>query len=99
MRRAAGAGIETSHAGGVATLRAFGGEAGTTCGNALRLAAERGCRTAAMPMLGTGYGPLTPEDFARGLRDAVAGTDHPVERLTVVVRKAEDRESIQRVLG
>lgn len=66
---------------------------------ALVQAAELGCTTVAMPMLATGYGPLKAPDFAAGLKPLAGRAFGRIETLTVVVRKAGDKEQIDAVLG
>lgn len=71
----------------------------STVKEALRMAAESGGRTVAMPMLATGFGPLKPEEFAAGLKAALGAGDPRIETLTVVVRKPDEQAVLVRVLG
>ncbi len=61
------------------------------------MAADEGCRTVAMPMLATGYGPLTPAEFAAGVA-RIGRAYGSVETLTIVVRKEEERVEVARGL-
>lgn len=69
-----------------------------TLDNALTLAAQRGCRSIAMPTLATGYGPLSMEQFAEGLKPILSRAYPPVESLTVAVLKESDRARIHATL-
>jgi O-acetyl-ADP-ribose deacetylase (regulator of RNase III) len=68
-----------------------------TLKNAFAAVAEEGCRTVAMPMLATGFGPLTAEQFGAGVRDALRSPPGCVEKLTIVVRRTEDLDALNRI--
>ena len=63
--------------------------------SALGAAESLGAITVAMPMLATGYGPLTVEHFGRALADAVRRDWSSIEHLTIVVRRDEDADVLQ----
>jgi O-acetyl-ADP-ribose deacetylase (regulator of RNase III) len=67
--------------------------------SALGAAASLGAITVAMPMLATGYGPLTAEHFGLALADAIRRDWSPIEHLTVVVRGDDDAIVLQRRLN
>jgi len=56
---------------------------------ALTTAASLGASKAAMPMLATGYGPLTAEQFGQAAAEVVRDDWPPIEQLTIVVRNEE----------
>src|SRR5262249_42495424 len=70
-----------------------------TITTALRQARELGAKVVSIPALATGFGPLTMEDFATGLRQATARDWSPIETLKVVLRTEEDAETVRGVLG
>jgi O-acetyl-ADP-ribose deacetylase (regulator of RNase III) len=51
-----------------------------------------------LPMLGTGYGPLTPEQFAAALLPLIQRDWSPVVRVTLVVRRSDDLQTLQESL-
>jgi O-acetyl-ADP-ribose deacetylase (regulator of RNase III) len=70
-----------------------------TIATALDRATELGAMTIAMPMLATGFGRLSTEDFGAALV-TIRDRDWPaVERLAVVVRNAEDCQILSRLLS
>jgi len=52
----------------------------------------------AMPSLGTGYGPLSLEEFAEALRHAVSRDWSALSRLVVVLRRSEDVDVVRNIL-
>jgi O-acetyl-ADP-ribose deacetylase (regulator of RNase III) len=61
-----------------------------TIESALGTARSLGAVTVSMPMLATGYGPLTAEQFGRAVADVVGRDWPPIEQLTIVVRRDDD---------
>jgi len=66
-----------------------------TIESALGIAQSLGARTVAMPMLATGYGPLTAQQFATALSPIARHDWPPIEQLIVVVRRDEDAEVVR----
>lgn len=66
--------------------------------SALRIAMGLGASTVAMPALATGYGPLSMSDFGRALRATLQRDWSPIESLTLVLKRADDVEAVQREL-
>jgi O-acetyl-ADP-ribose deacetylase (regulator of RNase III) len=65
---------------------------------ALAKAQELDARTVSLPALATGFGPLSMEEFATALRQAVERDWTPVELLKVVLKHEEDAEKVRAVL-
>ena len=65
---------------------------------ALAAAAQRDARTVALAAVATGYGHLTIAQFAAGLSPLTAEPFPPIERVTVVVRGADDPAEVHRVV-
>jgi O-acetyl-ADP-ribose deacetylase (regulator of RNase III) len=70
-----------------------------TVSSALRLAAEQGATSVALPALATGYGPLSVRQFAEGLRGALSGQYPGIEELRVVLASEDDAAAVREVLG
>ena len=66
-----------------------------TIESALGRAVSLGAATVTMPMLATGYGPLTAEHFGLALADAIGRDWSPIEHLTVVVRGDDDADVLR----
>jgi O-acetyl-ADP-ribose deacetylase (regulator of RNase III) len=66
-----------------------------TLTRALEQALALDARTVTVPALATGFGPLTMEDFAAALRQALARDWSPLEVLTVVVRTEDDAARVR----
>ena len=69
-----------------------------TIERALAEAARLGARSVALPSLATGYGPLSPGDFAEALRAALAHLDVPIEELRVVLRHEDEARAVAAAL-
>jgi O-acetyl-ADP-ribose deacetylase (regulator of RNase III) len=67
--------------------------------SAFSQARQLNARTITLAALATGFGPLSMEDFARALQQALAHDWRPLETLKVVVKHQDEAESIRRVLG
>jgi O-acetyl-ADP-ribose deacetylase (regulator of RNase III) len=65
---------------------------------ALTKARELDARVVTIPALATGFGPLSMEDFATALGQALDGDWAPLETLKVVLKHAEDAEKVRSVL-
>ena len=65
----------------------------------MRVAAEVEAREVAVTALATGYGKLTPADFAEGVSRMMVENFGTVERAMIVVRKPDEAEEIRRVLN
>jgi len=65
-----------------------------TLGSALEHAGQLGATTIVMPMLATGYGRLTTDEFGDALASIRLGDWPSVERLTVIVRKTDDARTL-----
>jgi O-acetyl-ADP-ribose deacetylase (regulator of RNase III) len=70
-----------------------------TIETALGQAQQLGAATVAMPALATGYGPLSVEEFAQALAEALQQEWPGIDRLTVVMRNVENTEIVRRVLS
>ena len=75
---------------------------GETVGNVLTAAMQLEARSIAMPALATGYGPLTVEAFARGLRQGIERFDERAYvdsiELRVVIWREEDVKKVRAVI-
>src|SRR5262245_11260902 len=71
----------------------------STIVTALTQARELGARAVSMPALGTGFGPLSMEDFATALLQVTRREWSPLETLTVVLRNEEDAAAVRHVLA
>jgi O-acetyl-ADP-ribose deacetylase (regulator of RNase III) len=58
-----------------------------------------GAKTVSMPALATGFGPLTMEDFATALTQALARDWAPLEHVKVVLKNADDVETIRAIVN
>jgi O-acetyl-ADP-ribose deacetylase (regulator of RNase III) len=65
----------------------------------LTRARELGARTVTIPALATGFGPLSMEEFATALGQAVERDWSPIDTLKVVLRQEEDAETVREVLA
>src|SRR5262245_48026286 len=65
---------------------------------ALGQARELDAQVVTLPALATGFGPLSVDDFAAALRQAVERDWTPLETLIVVLKQEEDVEKVRRVL-
>jgi hypothetical protein len=52
-----------------------------------------------MPALATGFGPLTMEDFATALKQALARDWAPLELVKVVLKNADDVETVRAIVN
>jgi O-acetyl-ADP-ribose deacetylase (regulator of RNase III) len=66
--------------------------------NALSQARQLNARTITLAALATGFGPLSMEDFATALRQALLHDWAPLETLKVVVKHEEEAATIRDVL-
>jgi len=76
----------------------YGSSAGLvqkTLETALGMAQSLAAHTVAMPMLATGYGPLTAQQFANALSPVARQDWAPIEQLIVLVRRDEDAEVVR----
>jgi O-acetyl-ADP-ribose deacetylase (regulator of RNase III) len=69
-----------------------------TIERALTQARELGARTVTMPALATGFGPLSMEEFAAALQQAVTRDWSPLETLKVVLLQEADAATVRGVL-
>ena len=60
---------------------------------------ELGARSAALPALATGYGPLSMKQFAEALARALAGAPCGLAELRVVLATEDDARIVRDVLG
>ncbi len=65
---------------------------------ALEMARDLDARTVTLPALATGFGPLSMEDFAAALRQAMERDWSPVETLIVVLKQEEDADRVCRAI-
>jgi O-acetyl-ADP-ribose deacetylase (regulator of RNase III) len=65
---------------------------------ALEQARELNARFVTLPALATGFGPLSMEDFATALQQAVECDWTPLESLKIVLKQEEDAEKVRSVL-
>jgi O-acetyl-ADP-ribose deacetylase (regulator of RNase III) len=70
-----------------------------TVARALTQARELGAGVVSIPALATGFGPLSMEEFAMGLAQAIERDWSPLERLNVVLLREEDADTVRRVLA
>jgi O-acetyl-ADP-ribose deacetylase (regulator of RNase III) len=66
---------------------------------ALTRACELGARVVSIPALATGFGPLSMEEFATALSQAIERDWSPLETLKVVLLREEDADTVRRVLA
>jgi O-acetyl-ADP-ribose deacetylase (regulator of RNase III) len=66
---------------------------------ALEQARQLGARVVSLPALATGFGPLSMEEFATALAQAVSRDWSPLERLKVVLLWEEDADTVRNVLA
>jgi O-acetyl-ADP-ribose deacetylase (regulator of RNase III) len=66
---------------------------------ALTQARELAARTVSLPALATGFGPLSMEEFAAALGQALQRDWSPVETLQVVLLRPEDADTVRAVLA
>jgi O-acetyl-ADP-ribose deacetylase (regulator of RNase III) len=66
---------------------------------ALTMARDLDARVVSMPALATGFGPLSMEEFATALRQALQRDWAPVETLKVVVKGEDDAAKVRSALG
>jgi O-acetyl-ADP-ribose deacetylase len=62
---------------------------------ALSMARDLGARTVTLPALATGFGPLSMEEFATSLKEALQNDWTPLETLKVVLKQEEDVERVR----
>lgn len=67
----------------------------STIVKALTQARELGARVITIPSLATGFGPLSIEDFADALKQALARDWSPIEKLKVVLKTDEDAQKMR----
>jgi O-acetyl-ADP-ribose deacetylase len=67
--------------------------------NALSQARQLNARIVTLAALATGFGPLSMEDFAKALQEALRLDWAPLETLQVVVKHEEEASKIRAVLG
>jgi O-acetyl-ADP-ribose deacetylase (regulator of RNase III) len=65
---------------------------------ALEQARELDARIVTLPALATGFGPLSMEEFATALRQAIERDWTPLETLKVVLKHEEEAEKVRGVL-
>jgi O-acetyl-ADP-ribose deacetylase len=65
---------------------------------ALRQAAALGVRKVALAAVGTGYGRLTMQDFAQGIRPLLGRNLSPIEEVVVCLRNDQDAAELQAAL-
>ncbi|TFH46315.1 MAG: Appr-1-p processing protein [Lysobacterales bacterium] len=65
---------------------------------ALELAAREKAVTVALAALATGFGDLSVEDFAKGLRSNMDGNYHPIERVVVALQSAMCVDEIKGII-
>jgi O-acetyl-ADP-ribose deacetylase (regulator of RNase III) len=65
---------------------------------ALTMARDLGAKTVSMPALATGFGPLSMEEFATALGQALERDWTPLETLKVVLKHEEDAVRVRSVL-
>ncbi|MCI0701428.1 MAG: macro domain-containing protein [Planctomycetia bacterium] len=70
----------------------------STITTALTHARELGAKVVSIPALGTGFGPLSMEDFATALKQALATDWSPLELLKVVLKDEEAAQTVRAVL-
>jgi O-acetyl-ADP-ribose deacetylase (regulator of RNase III) len=70
----------------------------STVGNALAAAAELGARSVALTAIATGYGHLTMEEFADGIRPILGRPFGDIERVAVCVLDEGNYEDLGRAL-
>jgi O-acetyl-ADP-ribose deacetylase (regulator of RNase III) len=70
-----------------------------TIAKALAACAELSARSAALPALATGYGPLSVKQFAEALSRALAGAPCGLAELRVVLAAEEEAQVVRGVLG
>jgi O-acetyl-ADP-ribose deacetylase (regulator of RNase III) len=66
---------------------------------ALTLARELGARSVSLPALATGFGPLSMEEFATALKQALQHDWTPLETLKVVLKHEEETVKVREGLG
>jgi O-acetyl-ADP-ribose deacetylase (regulator of RNase III) len=65
---------------------------------ALAQARDLDARIVSIPALATGFGPLSMEEFAAALKQAIERDWTPLETLKVVLRQEEDAEKVRNAL-
>ena len=65
---------------------------------AFGIVAELNATTVSMPTLATGFGPLSPDEFALAFRKSVMDR-HKLERVSVVVQSGEAEELVRKTLS
>jgi O-acetyl-ADP-ribose deacetylase (regulator of RNase III) len=70
-----------------------------TIKRALSQARELGARVVSLPALATGFGPLSMEEFATALSNALAADWSPLELLKVVLLQPESADAVRTVLA
>jgi O-acetyl-ADP-ribose deacetylase (regulator of RNase III) len=68
-----------------------------TIARALTLAREHGARTVSLPALATGFGPLSMEDFATALAQALEQDWTPLEQMKVVLKHEHEADTVRTV--
>lgn len=69
-----------------------------TITRALTEACKLDARIVSIPALATGFGPLSMEDFAAALGQALENDWTPLETLKVVLKNEDDAEKVRKVL-
>lgn len=69
-----------------------------TITKALSQARDLGAKVVSVPALGTGFGPLTMDDFATALKQALARDWSPLELLKVVLKDEDAAEIVREVI-
>ncbi|MEM6259534.1 MAG: macro domain-containing protein [Planctomycetota bacterium] len=64
----------------------------------LHHAMDEGATDVALTALGTGYGRLSPQAFAVGVKELCDEVFSPIERITIVIKTAEEAENIRQTL-
>jgi O-acetyl-ADP-ribose deacetylase (regulator of RNase III) len=70
-----------------------------TIATALAQARDLGAKVVSLPALGTGFGPLSMEDFGAALAQALARDWSPLESLKVVLRDEGAAEVVRRFVS
>ena len=66
-----------------------------TIATALTQARDLGAKVVSLPALGTGFGPLTMDEFARALKTALAGDWEPLTLLKVVLKDEDAADAVR----
>jgi O-acetyl-ADP-ribose deacetylase (regulator of RNase III) len=67
--------------------------------NALRIAADRGCESVAMPVFGTGHARLKFDIAVKTMRDTLRSIETAVKEVTIAINDPERADEARRLLG